>query len=1133
MLTALRRIISGGRLALSLLMALAACVHPVAAANQRSHARNPDVKVRISFPSNNALVRADVPIFGIADCPDFRSWRLECTLKYDERGQKIEPDWRLFAESDTPVREDPWTAGKVHWDYGHGARGNLFTWPTGAPSYPYTTYETTEQRGICRLRLSVFDAHGTAYTDEITVQVADVFSNVYGGFTESPDGIVEIRLPTRSTPIRFFLVGVTALSQLEHNAPPDDVGLEPLGLIYEVQPPGALFTKPATLRIRAPDAQALQDRSVSIYWYDWLAARWVRCESEADETSRSFSARVTSFPKGRAFYGLFRDVAPPESPRIEQHELTTDRIAILLSGTAEPQAALHAYRGEALAGQTHADHRGRFRIRLEPLSDGENLFVLYAQDAAGHRSEAGTEVNVRRINRSPLEVDSLHVTGPAEAVPGELYIVRMRGKDRFPDTVDTACVRVERPALGESHLLELIETAPDSGIYENHFRIIDASSTHKAHEPELLSIAVERDGEEVVVATDFAPGLTRRLTYRDRTGPTRPRVDVVPQYKFVCWTFEEPEQEILAAWESVDGALGAGLSVETDAHGNRFLKLTQQQDSSHLGVRAPLKTPVHLENFPLLSFDYMIPRGVGIDLYFRAPGSNWRTIKLCNPYDAFNVIGRVPEIVADGTWRHVDINLRELFNPDLFPGSPIAIAEMELACYIGRYVSELNPGRTAGKGLFYCIDNFQIHDCPPDGVVEVAWHASDPAGVAGYSVVIDTNAATEPPEAITDTTGWAEQPFLDRGRQFLHIRAVDALGNWGAAVHYPLSAGADRTRSLASREAELLQALAGQPVGTPQSLRAYALFAERFQKLGKHALAGQIREGMAWKLEKTQQVQLLRAAMSDYVAAGDFALCRAALYRYFSLPEDALPPPEHLRRIVAFVRQTGSFHERAFILEHLAESVGESRQHAAIVELDGLARMHLDQRDFATAAEIARTASHKYENSPEEALALDVLATAYAAQGKRDELLNVCHLAANRFAGSAAHANAALLLTHMDREAMRFADAPDVLRTLLDANPPLETLRKAVPEMARLTWEATASPVAVENFVASLLDVPAEMRANRLVALRLAFLALLSDGHAEAAQALCMALIQEADAPTEAQWAAEHLTKSLTNPASQ
>lgn len=75
-----------------------------------------------------------------------------------------------------------------------------------------------------------------------------------------------------------------------------------------------------------------------------------------------------------------------------------------------------------------------------------------------------------------------------------------------------------------------------------------------------------------------------------------------------------------------------------------------------------------------------------------------------------------------------------------------------------------------------------------DNTVEVSWSAADDgdgSGVAGYSIVWDTETGTIP-DATVDVTGTAatSNPLGDGDSWYFHIRTGDSAGNWtGGAVH--------------------------------------------------------------------------------------------------------------------------------------------------------------------------------------------------------------------------------------------------------------------------------------------------------------------------------------------------------------
>lgn len=73
-----------------------------------------------------------------------------------------------------------------------------------------------------------------------------------------------------------------------------------------------------------------------------------------------------------------------------------------------------------------------------------------------------------------------------------------------------------------------------------------------------------------------------------------------------------------------------------------------------------------------------------------------------------------------------------------------------------------------------------------DNTITMNWTASDGggSGTAGYSTAFDTNPATTLPQTVNETgLTTTSPPLSDGGNYYFHIRAVDAVGNWGPTVH--------------------------------------------------------------------------------------------------------------------------------------------------------------------------------------------------------------------------------------------------------------------------------------------------------------------------------------------------------------
>lgn len=943
-----------------------------------------------------------------------------------------------------------------------------------------------------------------------------MFSNVYGGFTFSPDEVVEIRAAEHSLRVAFAVVGVVPVE----GEAPLALGLEPVGLVYEVQPPGLEFAIPARMRFTLEGEGKGPVERMGIYWYDWLSEQWVRCETRAGKGE--LWTEVSRIARLRALYGVFVDMTGPEVPVVDAVEGETPRRAIALTGTSEAYGGVRIERAGRVVAEAAADRRGSFRAEGVPPEVGENELAVYAIDAAGNASLEPARVRVKRVERPPRAVKKLEVLGPDEAIAGGRYLVRLEGEDSSAETVDTTYVLLTSTGgAEEGQVLELVETEADSGVYVGEFAVTSRGRDGAAGEASegLATVSVGVDGEEVMAISLVDVGQLVRLRYRDWTGPSVPNVRITPRFQAVCWTFEEPEEQILAAWRGVGGRLGAAVSVEEDERGNRYLKLVQQENVSHVGVAVPLEGPVDLEQYPLVSFDYRIPEGVGVDLMVRAPNSSWRWVKLCGQSAHLPYEGTVPGIVADGQWRHVEIDLGAMLGPERFAGSPYALSEMELAAYRMDLVNTLRPGRTTGKGAYYCIDNFRVHDSPSDGAMGVEWQSEDAAGVAGYSVLIDQQPATVPPAEVSkeNRVSWT---LAKEGRWFLHVRAVDALGNWGATVHVPLS-GEMRTASVFDRGVAMLRRLEGIETVRDRWETGRAMdYAEKLRALRHFALSGMLEEQLWMKstMEPTARIQAMRRALGDYAAAGHLGRARSVLYRWAGVQMQEAPTVEQLDRILTFVRQLAERAAAWTILTELEHAFEGDEVLTGVVKVRGLARWHLERGEHERVERLCEEVSGMLAGDAVAAEALEVLGHSLFKRGERERLREVCEVLHKEHPGSAGHGAVTMLLARVDRDAARFADAAQALRELIGAGPSLEGLRVAVPELLRMVWEVHGQAGGIEIEVASLLDVPENLRRMRASALRFAILALKADGNQAAAEAAMQAVLRYAPDTPEAEW---------------
>lgn len=213
-------------------------------------------KIHVPFP--NSLVRADVPVFGLAYGKDFR----EYTLEY---GKGANPtSWTRIITSATPqfntrLLQEISSAGPT-------IKGNLGTWQTGLTEYEHNNKEyLVDLNGRYTLKLTVTDTQGNKKEDRVTVQVGRVASFAWGGVIRSPDTKVEFVIPEHSITDAFEVMGILPKEDF------DAKNLYSLG--YKITPAES-FAIPATLKIKLNKNNIKDTKNFAIGMFDNKLNTW-------------------------------------------------------------------------------------------------------------------------------------------------------------------------------------------------------------------------------------------------------------------------------------------------------------------------------------------------------------------------------------------------------------------------------------------------------------------------------------------------------------------------------------------------------------------------------------------------------------------------------------------------------------------------------------------------------------------------------------------------------------------------------------------------------------------------------------------------------------------------------------------
>ncbi len=228
------------------------------------------------------------------------------------------------------------------------------------------------------------------------------------------------------------------------------------------------------------------------------------------------------------------------------------------------------------------------------------------------------------------------------------------------------------------------------------------------------------------------------------------------------------------------------------AEGNRAVRFTCLQDDGDPQIMLH-KNPWFIDRLPLLHFDYKADPGFRADLQVEAFGV-WYSIRFLGAGHApteGKSIGAIPGVVADGTWRHASVDLRALLDaakvrmPDRIVDKIVFSANGEDDCVRGAMLSLDNLDMVPPSGGFWRGQNAALK-----------WTAKKtPGEVGGYSLVLDQNPETIPPEKIGEAQGIiGVRPRT--GIWYAHVRACDQAGNWGPDKSIQLDFGRQTARQV-------------------------------------------------------------------------------------------------------------------------------------------------------------------------------------------------------------------------------------------------------------------------------------------------------------------------------------------------
>jgi uncharacterized protein (TIGR03437 family) len=342
----------------------------------KSYAASKGLTAHISAPYEDALVRADIPIFGIASGDKFKEYHVEF-------GEGKEPtEWMTLITSQKPQDN---SASLLASTGDESVRGNLATWDTGLKEYVYLPSHPADHpvglKGIYTVRLVVEGTDGSFAEDRVTVEVANVISNAWGGQAVSKDRVVSLSVPGQALMDTFRLISI---KEAESHSAISGFEQQIIGKVYEIREINEQFTKPATLQFSLPEVKesSLDPNKLGIYAYIPDEKKWMYLESYRLEHE---NAIVTDIQKLYTYYALMVTDRAGEGSTVKK-ESNDGKVAKVINAKGYGQYLLKNTFEDTMGYWSNCDGDVGAEVSLvnDPSADGTRVLKITNKHVSGN-----------------------------------------------------------------------------------------------------------------------------------------------------------------------------------------------------------------------------------------------------------------------------------------------------------------------------------------------------------------------------------------------------------------------------------------------------------------------------------------------------------------------------------------------------------------------------------------------------------------------------------------------------------------------------------------------------------------------------------------------------------------------------
>ncbi|MCK5161726.1 MAG: hypothetical protein KAQ99_09160, partial [Candidatus Aureabacteria bacterium] len=741
-----------------------------------------DLIAKISVPYENSLVRGSVPVFGLACGKDFK----EYTVEYGEGDNPAV--WTPILTAQYPQNVDAEYADLASGD--ETIYGNLATWDTGLANYTYGDW-LLDLNGTYTLRLTTTNNADKQEVSIVTVMVARVITNIYGGTAISPDGKIILTIPEQAIQDDFELISILPA---DNQTVSIDSSYQLVGSIYEIRPPGEIFTKDVTLEMSYTETElgSLDETKLAVYAYNPTTLNWDYLTTNQDLANNRLNTVLREITWPYAYYAILAKISTPDKPVLYNlsNANNIQLQCVTIFGMAGKGETIEIFVNGQSKGTTQADKdTGYFSLSNVLLDTGTNVVTAVSTDQFGQTSSSSDNITITQSETPPLSVvlvsfkDSTYSADYTEPVylKDTLYI-EVVGVDADANTQDATSLTLTSSITDSTGIIiQLLETDYNSGIYRG-FAYIDSVSNTANRE-----IAAQSNGEIITVTSLVDNAKFDTLTVVDNVPPQVPAITSSTHPSICQSTFESGFDE----WVNRDGEIGAALYLNDTqrADSTNCLELVNAEYGGNFASNV-ITTPFDAEEYPIISFDYKIKEDTKINFLVKLENDDiWYDIVFTDTaknYWRINMeqIGTIEGVVKDDTWQNISFNLPEMLKTktDNFQVEEIIMADWDTAGYM-KLVYGTNPAGSA-----YYIDNFMINkrgfaDRNPQFTILAP---ADSSGIAGYSFVLGQIPNTIPDMVVDSTTNVVNFTDVDDGLWYFHARVQDGSDNWSKTNHYKI-----------------------------------------------------------------------------------------------------------------------------------------------------------------------------------------------------------------------------------------------------------------------------------------------------------------------------------------------------------